>query len=86
MDGASCDLCADARLLCIPRPAIPPIDFLAPPVSPQVVFHTHREGMFRGIEQKHTALTIITGSTWTNVFENDMQNLIRMVWQGGDRQ
>jgi hypothetical protein len=43
-------------------------------------------GEFRGTEQKYTILNVVTGSTWTNVFEKDMEGLIRMVWPGGDRQ
>ncbi|BEJ08383.1 hypothetical protein CcaverHIS641_0504680 [Cutaneotrichosporon cavernicola] len=40
---------------------------------------------FRGREQKYTILNVVTGSTWTNVFEKDVEGLIRIVWQGGDR-
>ncbi|CAK9781548.1 unnamed protein product [Cutaneotrichosporon oleaginosum] len=54
-------------------------------MSPQIAWHHHRMGQFRGTEQKYTVVNIVTGSSWTNVFEKDMENLIRKVWQGGDR-
>ncbi|BEI92840.1 uncharacterized protein CcaverHIS019_0504680 [Cutaneotrichosporon cavernicola] len=54
-------------------------------MSPQVAWHNHRTGEFRGREQKYTILNVVTGSTWTNVFEKDVEGLIRIVWQGGDR-
>ncbi|GMK55596.1 hypothetical protein CspeluHIS016_0206520 [Cutaneotrichosporon spelunceum] len=54
-------------------------------MSPQLAWHNHRTGEFRGTKQKYTILNVVTGSTWTNVFEKDMEGLIRLVWQGGDR-